>query len=68
MQDGKTRINLNPSYSRMIDGYDWMIGKMLDIGAYSGKQKMYNQFIHNVFVPYLREHHREYVPAGQRHD
>ena len=54
MQDGKTRISENYIYSRMIDNYDWMMGKMLQIGAYSGKQKELNQFIHHTMVPYIR--------------
>lgn len=63
MQDGKTRISENDIHSRTLDSYDWMMGKMLQIGAYSGKQKEQNQFIHRVMIPYIREHHPEYVPA-----
>lgn len=62
MDDNKTRISENDIHSRMLDSYDWMMGKMLQIGAYSGKQKERNQFIHRVMVPYIREHHPEYVP------
>ena len=63
MEDNRTRISENYIHSRIIDNYDWMIGKMLQIGAYSGKQKERNQFIHRVLVPYIREHHSEYVPS-----
>lgn len=62
MDEGKTRISENDIHSRMLDSYDWMMGKMLQIGAYSGKQKERNQFIHRVLVPYIRENHPEYVP------
>ena len=63
MQDGKTRISENYIYSRMIDNCDWMMGKMLQTGVYSGKQKELNQFIHHTMVPYIRNNHPEYVPA-----
>ena len=63
MGDNRTRISENDIHSRMLDSYDWMMGKMLQIGAYSGKQKERNQFTHRVLVPYIREHHPEYVPS-----
>ena len=63
MQDGKTRISENYIHSRIIDNYDWMLGKMLQIGAYSGKQKEQNRYLHDVVIPYIRNNHPEYVPA-----
>ena len=61
-----TRINSSMADSRMLDFYDKLLGLGLGSGLYAGKQKELNQVLHSKVVPYVREHHPEYVPVSGR--
>ena len=61
-----TKISTNTADSRMLDFYDKLLGLGLGSGLYAGKQKELNQVLHSNVVPYIRDHHPEYLPASSR--
>ena len=61
-----TRISTSAADSRMLDFYDRILGLGLGNGIYAGKQREINRTQHDVAIPYIREHHPEYMPAGYR--
>ena len=61
-----TKISTGAADSRMLDLYDQLLGLGLRHGIYAGKKRETNRALHDVVVPYIREHHPEYMPAGYR--
>ena len=61
-----TGISTSTADSRMLDFYDKLLGLGLGTGIYAGKQREINHALYNNVVPYVREHHPEYMPAGYR--